>query len=167
MDPGTGCGWIFRQLLLFVAAIWVGSFLGVSALGAGMAAGGIRFDVSSLWLLVFSPTFLLTSWMWVNGIILFSGLLYFFRSEVVSPTGWGVLAATESLLVMLGWMDEFPSHLGTTVGWVLWVLLVGMMFTALWFFRQWMMNRWAGELAILHAENATRRAELEAREEGD
>ncbi len=36
-----------------------------------------------------------------------------------------------------------------------------MMGTGLWFLRQWQMNRWAGEIAALKAENAMRRAELE------
>ena len=33
-----------------------------------------------------------------------------------------------------------------------------MMITGLWFLRQWQMNRWAAEIAMLKAENATRRA---------
>jgi len=158
---GSGCGWVLRQLLLFVAAVWLGSFLGVAALAAGMAVGGVHFTMDSVWLLFISPAFLLTHWMWVNGIILFSGLLYFLRAEVVGVMAWGMIAGLESLVVMLGWMDEFPSMVGAAVGWGAWLVFLGMMGTALWFFRQWMLNRWAAELAVLHAENATRRADQE------
>lgn len=114
-------------------------------------------------MLLISPAFLLTQWMWVNGVVLFCSLLHFLRSEMTSVAGWGVLAGLESLLVMLGWMDEFPSPLGTAVGWGAWLLLLGMMGVALWFIRQWILNRWAAELAILHADNATRRADREDR----
>jgi hypothetical protein len=38
--------------------------------------------------------------------------------------------------------------------------LVVMMATALWFFRQWQLNRWIIELEKLKAENAMRRAQL-------
>lgn len=36
-----------------------------------------------------------------------------------------------------------------------------MMATGLWFLHHWQINRWAGEIAALKAENAMRRAELE------
>ena len=36
-----------------------------------------------------------------------------------------------------------------------------MLATGLWFFRQWQINRRAGEIAMLKAENAMCRAELE------
>jgi hypothetical protein len=47
-----------------------------------------------------------------------------------------------------------------TVALVSCLVLIGMIGTALWFLRQWQINRWANEMAVLQAENAVRRAEL-------
>ena len=60
---------------------------------------------------------------------------------------------------------DFGDVFASGIGWLLKQLflftLFVMMATGLWFFHQWQINRWAGEIAMLKAENAMRRAELE------
>lgn len=163
MDDGSsgGCSWIMARFGVFLAAIWVGSSLGVAALGAGMAAGGVRFSAGDIWVLLIGPAFLFTTWGVINAMILFGWLWTYVRSDSMSVGSLGALAGLESLFVMLGWVEELRGAWGVAVGWGTWIVLLAMLSTALWFVRQWWLNRWAGELAILHAENAARRAALD------
>jgi hypothetical protein len=144
---------------VFAASIWLGCTMGAAALIAGELSGG---DSASFELLLFSPVLLLTLWLIPNLCFLGAAIYWFTRNETSTPRACGILAAVEALIAVAGWVGEFKGEwLPITVAWVTCIVLIVMMTTGLWFLHQWQINRWAGEILALKAENAMRRAELE------
>lgn len=155
----SGIGWLLKQLFLFAGSIWLGCSMGAAALLAGELADGNSADFR---LLLVSPVLLLTLWLIPNLLFLGAAIYWFVRNETNTPRACGILAAVQALVAVAGWVGEFDGEwLPITVAWVTCVVLIVMLSTALWFLHQWQMNRWAGEIAALKAENAVRRAELE------
>lgn len=155
----SGIGWLLKQLFLFTAAIWLGCSMGAAALIAGELAGGGR---ASFGLLLGSPVLLRTLWLIPNLCFLGAAIYWFVRNETHTPRACGTLAAVQALVAVAGWVGEFNGEwLPITVAWITCAVLIVMMGTGVWFLHQWQINRWAGEIAALNAENAMRRAELE------
>lgn len=161
-----GLGLVVRQIFLFIAAVWLGCTMAAVALMAGEIAdhpGAVGFiDGSDLRILLFSPLLLLTLWLLPNLIFLgIMGCRLVIYSESTGFRTWAVLIGGEALFAMAGVTREFKHEwLPLTAAWICWLILTGMLITGLWFLHQWRMNRWAGELAALHAENAMRRRDL-------
>ena len=155
----SGIGWLLKQLFLFTASIWLGCSMGGAALVAGQLSDGRSADFE---VLLASPVLLLTLWLIPNLLFLGAAIYWFIRAETSTPHACGILAAVEALIAVAGWVKVFDGEwLPVTVAWTTCVILIVMMGTGIWFFRQWQINRWAGEIAALKAENAMRRAELE------
>lgn len=114
--------------------------------------------------LVFGPAILLSKLFLLNLIVVLGGLGWFIRTERDLAWFWGALVSVFSLLGVLGWI----SNLGFTIWsllavWVSYLVMITAVLSAVAFVVVWRRNRWAGEIAMLQAENAQRRAELESR----
>lgn len=153
----SGIGWLVKQLLLFLASIWLGCTMGAAALLAGRLADGWSFDGE---LLLYSPVLLLTIWIIPNACFLGASMYWFVRNETNTPLACGILAGVEALICVAGKTGRIHGWLPLSVTWVTCVMLIAMLATGLWFFRQWQLNRWAIQLEELKAENAMRRAQL-------
>jgi hypothetical protein len=155
----SGIGWLLKQLFLFTGSIWLGCSMGAAALIAGQLSDGGRVHFE---LLFASPLLLLTLWLIPNLLFLAAAIYWFVRNETDTPMACGILISVEALIAVAGWVGALPGGwLPVTVAWITCVVLIVMMATGLWFLRQWQINRWAGEIVALKAENAMRRAELE------
>jgi len=153
----SGIGWLAKQLILFVASIWLGCTMGGGALAAGRLAQVRSFEGE---LLLHSPALLLTIWIIPNVCFLGAAIYWFVRNETNTPLACGILAGVEALVCVAGSTGWIYGWLPRSVTWVTCVVLIAMLGTGLWFMRQWQLNRWAMELEELKAENAMRRAEL-------
>jgi hypothetical protein len=153
----SGIGWLVKQILLFVASIWLGCTMGAAAILAGELTRGWDFDGE---LLLHSPLLLLTIWIIPNVCFLGASIYGFVRNETNTPLACGILAAVEAVVCLAGKTTWLRGWLPLSVAWVTCVVLIAMMVTGLWFFRQWQLNRWAIELEELKAENAMRRVQL-------
>jgi hypothetical protein len=154
-----GIGWLLKQLFLFAASVWLGCSMGAAALIAGGLSVGYRADFE---LLFFSPVLLLTLWLIPNLCFFAAAIYWFVRNETNTLLACGILAAVQALVAVAGWVGDFTgAWLPIAVAWVACVVLIVMLGTGLWFLHQWRINRWAGEIAALKAENAMRRAEME------
>ena len=155
----SGIGWLVKQLLLFLASIWLGCTMGGAALAAGRLSKGWSFDGD---LLLYSPALLLSIWIIPNVCFLGASIYWFVRNETNTLLACGILAGVEALICVAGRTGWLYGWLPLSIAWVTCVVLIVMMATGLWFLRQWQLNRWAMELEGLKAENAMRRAELKA-----
>ena len=153
----SGIGWLVKQLLLFLASIWLGCTIGGAALAAGRLSRGWSFDGD---LLLYSPALLLSLWIIPNVCFLGASIYWFVRSETNTPLACGILAGVEALFCVAGRAGRISGWIPISVTWVTCVVLIVMMATGLWFLRQWQLNRWIIELEGLKAENAMRRLEL-------
>lgn len=159
----SGIGFLFKQIFLFLLAIWAGCTAGAISLLAAACVNAGKFIPDALAILIASPMLLLSLWIIPN--VLFLGIagFWFARSDDRPYLSWGIVAGIEALIVVLGHLEEVSdSWLPLTVAWVVCISLMGMVGTGLWFLRQWHINRWACELTMLKAENAVRRSELKA-----
>lgn len=163
IDPAdmfaTGFGWALRQIFLFLAAVWIGSTLGAFAFVGGVAVDG-GGDTEFL---LFPPKLLFSAWLFLNAFIMAAALFIFTRSDYFGFAAWGIFAGLESLMALLGYVGDLEEWYSKLTVWGLWLVLIGMMSYGLWVLRQWQRNKWAGEIAMLHAENEMRKAELRAR----
>lgn len=150
-----GCWWVPRRAAFYFSALWVGSQIGAYALIAGYELSGSRFDYP-LWQVIFgSPLLLLGDWFVLNLFVLVGALAFFCRLDALDWKGWTAFATTEALATIVAHIVEVKGPFAVSVSWAVWLALVGMMFTGVWFFRQWQMNEWAGEIGMLQAENAS------------
>lgn len=160
---GGALGTIFRQSLLFASAVWIGCTIGGVALIPGVMLGGGAMGERFYQMVLVAPMFLFSLWGIPNLFLLLSGLVYFIRSENAAYGAWIGLAGIESLVVMLGWAQDFAhGWLALSAVWTSWLVLLAMAATGVYFLRQWQINRWAHHLARIEAENAARRAAREA-----
>lgn len=111
-----------------------------------------------------SPSLLFSGWLFPNAIFLginFCRLLFYPDSTGVRT--WAAIVVCEALFAMAEVSDQIWRHpWALPVAWTTCLIMIGMACTGFWFLHQWQINRWAGELAMLQAENAARRAEMEA-----
>jgi hypothetical protein len=157
---------VFGRMILLVLAVWFGCCLGGCGILAGqmMRSGGVTRDLASfLWL---SPFLLFNVWAVLNVPFLLFYAMKFVRAEGDVYLNWGVIVAVESLVVMLGW-GQFSIYpwLPLLVAWGTWLWLVGMMGVGVWFIRQYWIQRWVRDMALLRAANAQQRMEREQAEQ--
>jgi hypothetical protein len=154
--------WLPRRPTFFLSAVWTGSQLAAfSLLIPEFVAAGFRLDPDWVKLMIFSPVLLGSGWLCPNIAVLTAALMRFGKIENLSIRSWGIFAGIESLFCVsppLSWL-----HSATMVAIVLgvWLMFVTMLAAGVWFFHQWQMNHWAGEIAMLRAENASRLARRE------
>lgn len=151
------CWWLPRRLTFYLSAVWVACMIGGASAVAGRLFAGMK---PGLWIyleLLASPVLLASGWFCANAIVLGIAFVIFLRRDALSIRAWGIFAGVQSLFAVLGAVLNTRSNGEAAVVWLTWLLLLVMMETAVWFLRQWQHNRWAGELAMLKAENAVRR----------
>jgi len=157
-----GCGWLPRRATFILSSLVVGSQVGGASLLAGIATAKGKFHGEMFLMFFASPVLLISNWLCLNIFVLIFALVWFWRSDALSFRGWGIFAGLESVFSVLGLINEVQGPRAVIVTWVTWLLLNVMMGTGLWFLKQWQMNHWAGEIAMMKAENASRLAELSA-----
>lgn len=155
-------GSLLGRALLFAAALWIGCSLGLVAIAAGLVVEERTWRVGNPMMLFVSPLFLFSYWMFLNVPFLLFAFIHFIRSENAGAYTWATVLAVQSLMVMAGWAhhlsDDWPP---IVVSWLAWAVLLAMTGSAVWLLRQWSMNRWACQLAMVQMENAQRISERE------
>ncbi|WP_035611651.1 hypothetical protein [Haloferula sp. BvORR071] len=157
-------GLLSLVLAVFVlfAALWLGVTIGEGALAAGDLAEDGKIDRD--WLLhFFSDTrSAILTWCLPGTLGMAATLFKFGRLDGGGSIRWGIITSLISLLWVAAWVSKLDnSWQAATAAWGTCITLLAMSFTGLWFLRHWQMNRWAVEIAMLQAENAARRIELE------
>ncbi len=158
-------GGVFGRLVLFIVAIWLGCCIGGAGIVAGSMADAGTWRVNSILWLWAGPLLLFSAWAFLNIPILFYLLVRFVRGEGDSYFTWGLVIALDSLVVMLGWVQSFVNGwLPMSIAWATWLVLLVMLETGIWLIRQYLINLWARDLAMLRAANAQQRAQRESEE---
>jgi hypothetical protein len=152
-----GCWWLPRRATFYLSAVWVGCVIGAASLVVGMLVEGAKPEPALFLPIVVAPVLLASGWLCPNSAVLLFAFARFIRTDSLSFRGWGIFAGIESLFAMLALIHEIRGPLAVAATWVSWLVLLGMLGTGVWFGRQWQMNRWANEIAMLKAENASRR----------
>ena len=151
------CWWVPRRPAFFLSALWAGSQIGAYALAAGFyLSGSSSAEIFALFL--WSPMLLASGFVCPNIVVMAVAIGKFSRVESLSVRGWASFAGIESLFCVIALILEVKGPLAVAVTWAVWLLLVSMLGTGAWFFHRWQLNRWAGEIAMLKAENASRLA---------
>jgi len=154
-------GGLPRRPVFFLSAVWTGCQIAAfSFFIPAFVAAGFRHKPEMMELLVFSPLMLGSGWLCPNIAVLTAALIRFGKLENLSVRSWGIFAGIESVFCMIPALAREGSP---AVGGV-WLVLLTMLGAGVWFFHQWQMNHWAGEIAMLKAENASRLARLEERQ---
>jgi hypothetical protein len=159
---------ILGRWLLFIVAVWIGCWVGLTGLVAGSYSWGGRLDIEEvIERLALAPTLLLSLWGVLNVPFLLFSFIYFIRSESVGYKAWGIVIGVESLTVMAGWA-RYKSGGGweLLVAWLAWLVVLVMVETGVWLIAQMVRNRWARQLDALRSENAQRNAAAEAERRG-
>ena len=162
-----GCWWVPRRPAFFFSAIWVGSQMAAYALVVGLMLSGQKFDLDMVLLIVGSPLLVFSGWIWINAFVMGGAIAKFWHIESLNARGWGIFAGIESVFALLAMINDVQGPLAVGATWGTWLVLTGMLATGVWFVHQWERNRWAGEIAILKAENASRLARKDAREDAE
>ncbi|WP_193212308.1 hypothetical protein [Luteolibacter marinus] len=153
-----GCWWFPRRVAFYLSAVWVGSQVGAFAIAAGFLTAMRRFHPDQFKVIWQSPLLLDGEWDVLNALVLASAAVWFARLDTLGYRSWAAFAGIESVFAVLGGIYDVQGPLAVTVTWFVWLVLAIAMATAVWFFRQWQLNRWAAEITMLKAENAARRA---------
>lgn len=158
-------GSLLGRFFLLLAAIWIGCSIGALAMvTAGILGSGMRDFSAILWVPA-SPLLIFSSWALLNIPFLLIITLYFLRNEDAGYLAWGIIAGVESLAVMAGWAHHFcDGWTEIASAWVIWLILLASLLSGVWFIRQFFINRWAQEIAVVRAENSQRIAEQETLE---
>lgn len=160
----TGAGFLVKQVFLILMAIWLGCSMAAVALVAASVLGAIfggAFDADVFWYLLASPGLLLSVWLLPN--IIFLGFMVcrlLIYSESTSLRTWGWLIGMEALFCLLSEGSSLFTRGEGGFAVLVFAGLITMLVCALKFLHGWQMNRWAGELVALQAENEMRRREL-------
>jgi hypothetical protein len=114
--------------------------------------------------LAVGPLLLLSEWFFLNLIAVIGGLGWFFRTERDLAKFWGALVAVFGFLGVAGWISHLRFSVWSQLAvWITYLIATAVVLSAVAFVVVWRRNRWAAEMAMLQAENAQRRAELESR----
>lgn len=153
-----GCWWFPRRVAFYLSAVWVGSQIGGYAIAAGFLTAMRRFHSDQFKVIWQSPLLLDGEWGILNGFVLIAALALLARTDALGYRSWAILAGLESVFAVLGGIYDVQGPVAVSVTWSVWLILATAMATSVWFLRQWQLNRWAAELTMLKAENASRRA---------
>lgn len=152
----------FGSFLVFFGAIWMAVTTGAAALIAADLAGDGRLDETGVDNLFATPQVLILAWILPGVLFLAAVYLRFSRIDGSGAIRWGILVGLISACIVWSAADEIDTGwVPVAVAWTSLAILLAMIGTGLWFLRYWQMNRWAGEMAMLHSENAARRSELD------
>jgi hypothetical protein len=158
----SGVASAFLSLLVFLGGLWTGVTTGVIALAAGDLAADGMLDDTALDDFFADPQVAILSWILPGAVFIAAALFRFGRIDGSGAIRWGLLVAAAAGGIVWGYVEEIDSGwVPVAVTWTAWAVEITMIGTGLWFLRYWQMNRWAGELAMLRAENAVRRTEME------
>ena len=161
-----GFGWLPRRPAFFLSAIWTGCQLAAfSLLIPAFVTNGFRLRPELLELMIFSPLLLGSGWLCPNIAVLTTALMRFGKLENLSVRSWGVFAGIESVFCIIPALAWLGSATSVAIALGVWLVLLAMLAAGVWFFHQWQMNHWAGEIAMLRAENASRLARRQERQE--
>jgi hypothetical protein len=152
----------FGSILVFLGAIWMAVTTGATALVAADWAGDGLLDETGADNLFATPQVLILGWILPGVLFLTAVYLRFSRIDGSGAIRWGILVGLISCAIVWSAADEIDSGwVPVAVAWTSLAILLAMIGTGLWFLRHWQMSRWAGEMAMLHSENAARRSELD------
>ena len=155
----NGIGNLLLSFLVLLGALWVGHFAGeLSVIAGGLADGYLRSPLLSL---LSHPYEAILTWILPGLMGLGAVWLKFGRLDGSGGILWGILVGLIALGRVGFEVERLDAWLPITVAHATCVVLIGMICTGLWFLRQWQVNRWATEMAMLQAENAARRSQLE------
>ena len=161
--------WVPRRPAFYLSAVWVGSQIGAYAVAVGLYLSGAKpYEIMKLLLL--SPVLYGSVWMRLNVIVMVFAMYKFADMDNLDFRNWAIFTGILGLLAMLGGIFWVKGPLAVTVTWALWLGLTAGLVYAVWFFEHLERNRWAGELAMLKADNAeraARRGTLISPEEGE
>lgn len=152
--------WVPRRPAFYLSALWVGSQIGAYALAVGLYLSGVRPQQIML-LLLTSPQLFMGAWMRLTGVVMIFGAFKFADVENLDLRNWAIFTGVLSLLAMLSGIFWMKTPLALTLTWTLWVFLIGALVYTVWFFERLDRNRWAVEIAMLKADNASQRAHAE------
>ena len=169
MDAGDsmlqGCAQPILRFFGFVSAVWLGGIIA----GASLGMGDLVIDPLANWsrplrYMALGPLFLLSGWFFLNLVIVIGGLGWYVRTERNLPKFWASLVTVCAILGVAGSIKSaWFSPWQTVATWLTLAILIAVLVAAVAFVIQWQRNRWAVEMAMLQAENAQRRAEVESR----
>lgn len=156
-----GIGFLFKQIAVLALAICAGCLIGAGSLLVGELVQAGSLSRINFQVLPRNPIQLVLTWMLPNVICIGAAAFWMIRMEGRNCASFGIFAVIEGLIVIAGRIGRIDGWLPLSAAWGTFAVIAGMMGAALWFLHQWQVNRWAGELAMLKAENAVRRSELE------
>jgi len=160
----SAIGGVLGRGVLGLGAVWTGCFVsGVSLEASAFLSHG--FIAPDLLVVVLGP--MSTNLLFLLLLLLVAAVSagVFARLSEPGVIAWGGLAAGIALL-QVGLALSFDwchGWLEVALVWFFLLLLLAMLGTALWFLDRWRRQRWARQIEELRAENAARRAEIEAR----
>ena len=149
--------WAPRRPAFYFSAIWVGTQIAAYALAVGIYLSGAKPD-EIVHLILTSPALLWSDWLCPNGCILVLAAIRFARLEQLSFRGWAIFTGLQALCAMAHGIFDVKGPKAVAITWGVWVFLMIAMAYGTWFFLQWHRNRWATEIAMLKAANASRAA---------
>ncbi|WAC19879.1 hypothetical protein OVA24_00620 [Luteolibacter sp. SL250] len=157
---GGAVGSIFKRLLYFASAVWLGcATAAVGPVVSWLVRGGSPGS-GLIWSLLLAPLWLLNEWAALNFLTVAIGLAYSVRAVDPSYKGWMILAGTASLGVKLG--EGFSGKwLPLAAGWISWLVLMAMLGAGVWLLCQYFAARWAHHLMHVQAETTVRGIERE------
>jgi len=151
-----------RRPVFFMSAVWIGCQMASFALLIpAFVANGFKVEPDMIELMIFSPLLLGSGWLCPNIAVFTAALMHFGKLENLSVRSWGIFAGIESMFCIIPALSWLHSATMVSIVTGVWLLLLTMLAAGVWFFHQWQMNHWAGEIAILRAENASRLARLQ------
>jgi hypothetical protein len=147
---------------VLVGGLWLGLMIGQAGMAAGdlVESGSLDLD----WMRGPFGSSKLAIFFWMLTGVLGLGAAWFKYSRLDGGSGirWGIFTGVIAALSLGMYTHQNdPEWLPASAAWGTGAITLGMLGTALWFMRQWQMNRWATELLELQIENAERRRELE------
>ena len=142
---------IAAKIVIFASAVWIGCALGAVAimLPCGLVAKSWDFEMIAF--IVASPMEIIGPSALLNVPFLMFAMMYFVFGENAGYRAWGTVVGVESLVVMSAVGDHLHSWPSLGGAWMLWVVLLVMFETGLWFTYQTGVNQWAREIGVLRA----------------
>jgi hypothetical protein len=143
---------IAAKICIFASAVWIGCALGAVAIMVPYMLFVKSWDFEMLAFIVASPAAIFGSSAVLNFPFLTFSMMYFVFGENAGYRAWGTVVGAESLVVMSECAGySFNSWLWICGSWILWVILLVMFETGLWFYYQSGVNQWAREIGVLRA----------------